>query len=429
MHTTPPPHNPEAELDVLAACLASETALAGAHALGLLAKDFYVGLHGDLYVLMSSISAKGSPVDLVTILQAAGNTSELYGLAIDLMGRFAIQAHADYKVGLVIDAARRRAAIVACYESMVDLRDPSAEDPVSDSVARLMAVNTERSREAVHDFGDVAQERLATIYAAAMGERRTASVETGLYDLDRMARIEAGEMIVLGARPSAGKTAIGVQVLTHVARSLPVLFFSLEMSREAIAGRYFTGETATSAHRQQSGYLQEHEIAGVATAAERAKTLRFRIDDRVGLTVAQIAATARREHIRSGGLGLVVIDHLVKVKAADAKATGHARLTQISNDLKNLARQLQVPFLVLAQLNRDSDKQERKPRASDLRESGSIEEDADHIWLLHRPERDKGFCGAELLVEKQRNGPCGVVHLTFDAARTRFECQERMGVL
>lgn len=427
-----PPHDKDAEQAVLGSILVDSLALAIA-ADKLRPEDLYLEAHRVIFAAALDLFQRHQPVDLVTLRDALGDRLEAaggYPYLVDLAGSIPTTAHVGFYADSIAEKAARREAIRVHAESLAALYDPHSEDPITESLGKLMTVTVERGEESCHEFEGVLGDRYAEIHNAVKNPRSVlqAAFDFGLFDLDQMIRAEAGDMVVIGARPSAGKTALALQVMTHVAASKPVLFFSLEMSRRAIASRYFSLETGVSARRQFSGHLNEAELESVKTTYVNSAGLQYVIDDRPGLTVAQIAATTQRQMVKRGGpFGLVVVDHLGKVRAADSRATGHRQLAQISNDLKELGRKLNTPILVLAQLNRDVEKRggtESEPRMSDLRESGCIEEDADVIMLLHRPDREASHSIAKVIVAKNRNGQCGKIPLVFDSARTRFACQE-----
>jgi replicative DNA helicase len=422
-----PPHDLDAEHTVLACCMADRYALAAVVGADLKPEDFYRHGHQEIYRAIRGLFAKGDPVDLLTLKAALGGRLESvggYGYLVDVAGSIPTTAHIEHYAAIVAEKADRRRAIAVVAESWQALHDPETPDPVTDALGKLMAVGGGRSKAAVVDFHAVVEDRLNAIHQAARNPAtaKGGCVTTGIYDVDKLVRIEPGDMVVIAARPSAGKTALALQIMANIAQDAPVLFFSLEMSKEAMASRYLTARTGVSSRRQMGGYVGAEELDAIGGAWTEALGLQFRIDDRPGLTVAQIAAAAHREAVTLGRpLGAIFIDHMGKVRPADSRASGHAKLTQVSNDLKQLFRSMKVPGVVLNQLNREVEKRNDKPRMSDIRESGSIEEDADVIGLLHRPGRDEAMGQASLYFAKNRNGQTGDVDLIFNAAKTCFE--------
>lgn len=438
MDSRVPPQSAEAEQHVLACCLSSAYALVQVADL-LKPSDFYRQTNGRLFARLLKLHRQGKPVDLMSAREGLSE-EELEGIGgfdylVDLASSVPTTAHALYYAGLVADRALRREAILACHASIEKLHDLEVEDPVTVVQGAIMGVDTRASGQVVKHFGTLVEEAFEPIRQRAMdplGSRVDRSVETGLHDLDQIAWIERNDLIVLGARPSCGKTAIALQVMLHAAQAgRRVLFFSLEMSAEAMVKRYYSLKTGIGSHRIRSGSVSQSELGKMADAIAKAVTLPFFIDDRPALTVAQIAATCEREEAtHDEKLGLIVIDHMLKVQPASPNpGRRHTEMTQICGDLKRLNRRLGVPVLALYQLNRGSEKDNREPGMADLRESGSIEEDADHIWLLHRPDREAKFSDTKLIVAKNRNGACGHVDMVFDAARTQFACAAFSGAV
>lgn len=414
-----PPHDLDAEQAMLAGVLQNKTAMAAVMATGLRPDDCYHQCNEAILAAAYELTRKGQPTDLVTVKAAVeGKPSIDFDYLLDVATGPVLSSLTAHYAAIVLEKARRRAAIEVLTEGLVALYDPHSEDPVSQIQARVMGIETRQATATAVDFHE------AVDVAQKPAER---AFSTGFYDLDQLAWVEPGDFVILGARPSDGKTALALQIMLAVSAGLRVLFQSLEMPKKAIAIRYLSMAAEVSGYQLRTGHLRQFEREAVTNAGADAGDLKLRIDDRAGLTVAQIAASLRREML-AGPVGLLVVDHLLKVRPADPRASRHAQMTQISNDLAQLGRQTGVPILGLYQLNRASANEQRKPRASDLRESGSVEEDADHIWLLHRPDHHAMFSAAELLVEKNRNGPCGLVKLTFEAARTRFKSVERMAL-
>lgn len=423
-----PPHDEAAEQQLLSAALQSKKAMAAIVGVGLAPEDFYHPAHDTIWRAALDLTRAGKPVDTIMVRDRLGDAGELDAVGgwpylCDLMTAMVIPGVAKHYAEIVIEKARRRAAVYACHDSLADLYDPASTDPVSLAQGRLMGIKDRTSAESTVDFVSAVEEAYDPILKRIEDPNASTprAFKTGLYDLDNVAWVEPGEYVVLGARPSDGKTALALQVMLEVAAGKRVLFHSLEMPRRTIAMRYLATLAGVSSHRLRTGYLSSEEQAAIKGAYAAANGLQMRIDDRPGLTVAQIVASARREQ-QNGKLGLLVVDHLLKVRPADARASRHQQMAQISNDLAVFGKESGVAVMGLYQLNRASANEQRKPRLSDLRESGSAEEDADHVWLLHRPDHLKAFSPAELLVEKNRNGPCGLVNLMFQSALTRFEC-------
>jgi replicative DNA helicase len=246
--------------------------------------------------------------------------------------------------------------------------------------------------------------------------------------------LHPGEMIVIAARPSMGKTSLAMNIVEHVVieQKLPVGVFSLEMTAESLVLRMLCSRSRVNLRNVREGFLAERDFPKLTGAAGKMASAPLFIDDTAGLSILQLRAKARRMH-QQHGVKLLVVDYLqlLHSTARRAQENRQQEIADISNGIKALAKELQVPVIVLAQLNRELEKDKsRKPRLSDLRESGSIEQDADLVGLLYKPSSDdeEGGGGEDqdsrpvnLLIAKQRNGPTGDVNLTFLKSITRFE--------
>lgn len=422
-----PPHSQEFERAVLGACLLSVESVAQAVD-ALTVGDFYQMAHGRLFEVLEAMYRKGEPIDLLTIYAATAGDLELNGLARDVFGEVTTSHHTDYYIGELVKLAARRRTIAACHEALSDLHDPEAEDSPSKALGRVMGAQLEAAGRAV-EVGTVAEVVCEQSRQAMVRRDRglvvAPAITTGFYDLDHMYTAESGDYIILAARPSAGKTALVLQMLLHAAESgASVYFASLEMRKERIVRRLLAQLTGISTRRQVLGMMTDAELTRLGEAAASLQALRtLYIDDRPGLTIAQIMAAAQVHKARHG-LGLLAVDHLSLVTYANPRAGSYEGMTQVSKDTKTMARRLGVPTIAVAQLSRDVEKGDRKPKMSDLRDSGSLEQDADTIWMPHRPDRTSKHSEAELCVVKNRDGECGDVQLHFDAERTLFSSVE-----
>jgi replicative DNA helicase len=256
-------------------------------------------------------------------------------------------------------------------------------------------------------------------------------VPTGFYDLDRMTSgLQAGDLVVLAARPSMGKTAFAINIAEHVAlnEGLPVAVFSMEMGAAQLAVRVVGSIGRIDQGHLRTGKLTDEEWPRLTDAIERLRTVSLHIDETAGLTSSELRANARRLARRCGKLGLIVVDYL-QLMTGSSSGDGENRATElgeISRGLKMLAKELQCPVIALSQLNRGVEQRtDKRPMMSDLRESGAIEQDADIIMFIyrddyyHKDSKDPGV--AEIIIGKQRNGPTGAVRLTFLKPLTRFE--------
>jgi replicative DNA helicase len=250
---------------------------------------------------------------------------------------------------------------------------------------------------------------------------------TGYIDLDdKTAGLQNSELIIIAARPSVGKTAFALNLVRHIAveEAQPVFFVSLEQSRIELAERLLCCQARVDSHKLRKGHLSADDIQKLSEAGEVLRPAKLWIDDSPGQGMLRIAANARRLKLRHK-IGLVVIDYLQLIEPDNRRDSRQEQVANISRRLKFLARELQIPVVALAQVNRSSeDRQDHRPRLADLRESGSIEQDADTVMLLHRPEmyepgQHEGT--VEVLIAKQRNGPTGEITLTYIKQFMRFE--------
>jgi replicative DNA helicase len=256
-------------------------------------------------------------------------------------------------------------------------------------------------------------------------------VPTGFYDLDRMtAGFQAGDLIVLAARPSMGKTALAINIAEHVAlnEGLPVAVFSMEMGAAQLAVRIVGSIGRIDQSHLRTGKLTDEEWPRLTEAIERLRTISLHIDETAGLTSSELRANARRLSRQCGKLGLIVVDYLQLMSGSTNDGENRAtELGEISRGLKMLAKELQCPLIALSQLNRSVEQRpDKRPMMSDLRESGAIEQDADIIMFIYRDEYyTKDACKepgvAEVIIAKQRNGPTGTVKLAFLRQITKFE--------
>jgi replicative DNA helicase len=286
-------------------------------------------------------------------------------------------------------------------------------------------------RQGFQSMGNLVVELLDRVEEMSQNPNDITGVPTGFFDLDRMTSgMQAGDLIVLAARPSMGKTALAINIAENVAlkEGLPVAVFSMEMGASQLAIRIVGSIGRIDQGRLRTGKLQDEEWPRLAEAVERLRTVSLSIDETPGLTPSELRASARRLARNCGKLGLVVVDYL-QLMSGSSGSDGDNRATElgeISRGLKMLAKELQCPVIALSQLNRGVEQRtDKRPMMSDLRESGAIEQDADVIMFIYRDDyynKDSKEPGvAEIIIGKQRNGPTGTVKLTFLKPITKFE--------
>ncbi|MGD0874816.1 MAG: replicative DNA helicase [Acidimicrobiales bacterium] len=428
-----PPHNFDAEESVLGAMLLSRDAIAVVvEQVG--AEDFYKPSHAHIYEAITSLYARGEPADFVTVpeelrrvgvLDASGGAAALIALqantpAISSANRYAriVQEHALLR--RLIGVAHEIAEIG--YEVPTDVAGAldQAEALVFD-VAQRRTSDTVRS---LKDLLTESLERLDHLYDR--GETIT-GVPTGYGELDYLlSGLQPSNLIVVGARPSMGKTAFALGLAANAASNhgVPVLFFSLEMSHLEIAQRVLAAEARLDVTKLRNGRLLDSDWPRISSAIGRIDMAPLFIDDNPNVTIMDIRAKARRMR-SSDGIGLVVIDYLQLMTGRSSAENRQVEISEISRGLKILARELQLPVVALSQLSRGLEaRADKRPMLADLRESGAIEQDADVVMFIYRDEvynpesADRGT--AEVLVAKHRNGPTGSAHLAFIANYAKF---------
>jgi replicative DNA helicase len=433
-----PPHNLEAEESLLGAMLLSRDAIAAAIERCSPA-DFYKPSHAQIFGAITSLYAQGEPADAVTVaeeLRRAGTLEEVGGAA--MLG--SLQSNTP-----AISSAGRYARIVeenSLLRRLIGVAQEIAEigyglpDDVANAIdqaeAMVFEVAQRRSADSIvslHDLLSRSLDRLEELYDR--GETIT-GVPTGYQDLDEhLSGLQPSNLVVVGGRPSMGKTAFALGLAANAAMlGTPVLFFSLEMSHLEVAQRVLCAEARVDATRMRNGRLLEADWPKISNAIGRIGGAPLHIDDNPNVTVMDIRAKARRMRARDG-LGLVVVDYLQLMSGRLAAENRQVEISEISRGLKILARELAIPVVALSQLSRGLESRaDKRPMLADLRESGAIEQDADVVMFIYRDEiynpdsPDRG--AAEIHIAKHRNGPTGAVQLAFVANYARFANMARV---
>ncbi len=437
------PHDLGAERSVLGALMMSPDRLVEVSEVCKPA-DFFERRHRLLYETMIELDARGQVVDGVTLtstLRATRKLGEVGGISYlgDVASSVSTSAHVKHHASLVAETAKLRGLIEASNEIVAKaMETPPDRDEVQtlidESESAIFSVAASGETRGAAGVSSILDEVFHGLEAQRDRGEFT-GIPSGFYDLDEMlGGFNPGEMTVIAARPAMGKTAFVLNLMdhasTHVADSLgyapSVLFFSLEMGRASIVQRMLVARAQVEAHRLRSGRLHDREYADLVEAAGVLKSARLFIDDTPGLSIMALRSRARRlkaEH----GLDMIVIDYL---QLLSAKAESRQQeISMISRSLKELARELEIPLITLAQLSRSVEsREEKRPQLSDLRESGSIEQDADVVAMLYRAEYyfpiDENKGKAEVLIVKHRNGATGTVELQFQGPMLRFSNRE-----
>ncbi len=439
-----PPHSIEAEMGVLGCALLSPNESLG-ECVEKLKDDgqlaFYDLRHQTIYETLASMFNSRMPVDLITVQQNLKNRQlldQVGGIAYlsQLQDAVPSAANLSYYLEIVREKYLLRKLITTCSGVVGKVFDYEGEvESLLDEVEKeILRVNESRSQTNLIPVNTLVHEAIATIENYFSRNGQLGGLATGFMDLDKMTDgLHGGEMIVIAARPSRGKTSLGMNIAEHVALELklPVGVFSLEMSSASLVLRMMCSLARVNLRSIREGFMSESDFPKLTNAAGRLSAAKLYIDDTAGLSILQLRARARRL-AQQHGVKLFVIDYLQLLNSTSqrAKENRQQEIADISSGIKALAKELNVPVIVLAQLNREIEKDKnRKPRMSDLRESGSIEQDADLIGLLYKPDSDEDEVApvesdglpVSLVIAKQRNGPTGDVPLTFLKPYTRFE--------
>jgi replicative DNA helicase len=442
------PHSIESEEGLLAACLidGGREILTECIEAKIAAEFFYKTAHQEIYRALIALYETGEPVDeilLLEYLRKNGLEEEVGGIAAiyAIQNRIETPAHARYFAKIVHEKylLRRlirtsREAIEACYEQQEDM-STFIEKIEQD----IFEISRDRITDAAKPIRESLDEAVSDIHALLNGKDDADGVMSGFRDLDGMTYgFHPGQMIVLAARPSVGKTSLAMNFAEHAIlpdggrKSSGVLVFSLEMTASQLAMRLICSRARVDMKRIRDRVISKQDSADIANSVKELRSAPLWIDDASSSTILDLRAKARRLHTKSP-LGLVVVDYLQLIRGTDNRVQREQQIADISRGMKGMAKELNIPVVVLSQLNRESEKENRDPRLSDLRESGSIEQDADVVMLLHRPKKrdeddgvqDGGMPGdvehIKLIIAKQRNGPVGDIDLTFVRRYTRYE--------
>jgi replicative DNA helicase len=435
-----PPHSQEAESSVLGGLLLDNNSWDKVADL-LVEADFYRYEHRLVFASITSLVNTNRPADVITVfeqMQSQGKAEEVGGLAY--LNSLAQYVPSSANIRRYAEIVRERSIL----RKLVSVSDEIATSalntngrPVTnildEAEQKIFSIGEEgsRMRQGFQSMDKLVVQLLDRVEEMSQNPNDITGVPTGFFDLDRMTSgMQAGDLIVLAARPSMGKTALAINIAEHVAlqEDLPVAVFSMEMGASQLAIRIVGSIGRIDQGRLRTGKLIDDEWPRLSDAIERLKTVSLSIDETPGLTTSELRASARRLARSCGKLGLVVVDYL-QLMSGSGGGDGENRATElgeISRGLKMLAKELQCPVIALSQLNRGVEQRtDKRPMMSDLRESGAIEQDADVIMFIYRDDyynkdsKDPGV--AEIIIAKQRNGPTGMVKLTFLKPITKFE--------
>ena len=429
------PHNLEAERSVLGAILVHNDAFNLA-AQVIDSNDFYRDAHRRIFDKMVALNERHDAIDFITLkeeLARSGQLDDVGGPAYiaSLADGVPRATNVEYYAKIVKEKSTLRNLIYAANKILTNAYEADQESDLvlDEAESAIFAVADDRLKAGFVPMRDLVKESFPKIEQLFEQKRLITGVPTGFVDLDEMTRgLQGGDLVIVAARPSMGKTSLVLNIAQYVATQPEhsVGFFSLEMSKESLFLRLLTAEAQVDGHRLLSGAIGGKDYGRISHALETLSAMKLFIDDSASISVLEMRAKSRRlqaEH----GLSLLVVDYIQLMSGRGRFENRTLELASISRSLKGLAKELNVPIVVLSQLSRAPEaRSDHRPQLSDLRESGALEQDADVVVLIYRDDvynkdpnsPDAGT--AELILAKQRNGPTGVVRLAFLREQTRF---------
>ncbi|GAA2051770.1 MULTISPECIES: replicative DNA helicase [Streptomyces] len=430
-----PPQDVRAEQSVLGGMLLSKDAIADVVET-LRGADFYKPAHETIYAAILDLYAKGEPADPITVANELTKRGELAkvggaGYVHSIVQMVPTAANALYYAEIVHDKAVLRRLVQAGTRitQMGYAADGDVDDIVNTAQAEVYQVTEQRTSEDYLPLSDIMEGALDEIEAIGARSGEMTGVPTGFTDLDALTNgLHPGQMIVIAARPAMGKSTLALDFARacSIKHKLPSVIFSLEMGRNEIAMRLLSAEARVALHHMRSGSMTDEDWTRVARQMTEVNDAPLYIDDSPNLSMMEIRAKCRRLKQRND-LRLVVIDYLQLMQSGGSRRpeSRQQEVSEMSRNLKLLAKELEVPVIALSQLNRGPEQRtDKKPMVSDLRESGSIEQDADMVILLHREdayEKESPRAGeADLIVAKHRNGPTATITVAFQGHYSRF---------
>ncbi len=431
-----PPHTLEAEKAVIGAILLDNAALSIAieH---ISEEAFYKKAHRDIFQAMEHLFQKGEAIDVITLseelkrlgtYQSAGGASYL----ATILDEVHTSANIEHYARLVLEKYILRRLISVSGEVATECysAERETEDILDDAEKRIFEISEKGVRKGFIPIGRIIKQRFENIEELYESRRHVSGLPSAFDELDSYTSgFQNSDLVIIAGRPSMGKTSFALNIAQHLAirEKVPVGLFSLEMANEQLVMRLLCSEARVDSHRLRTGYLKSKEYAELAIVAGYLSEAPIYIDDTAGISTMEIRAKARRLKAEVN-VGLIIIDYLQLISVRERAENRQQQISIISRGLKALAKELDVPVIALSQLSRAVEARggDRRPMLSDLRESGAIEQDADVVLFLYRPEiyegdesESKGT--AELIIGKQRNGPTGTIKLAFIKEYTRFE--------
>jgi len=439
------PHNIDMEQALLACCILE----GGQESMSLCVEEkikpesFYKPSHQLIYSALEELYREGAATDEIILadkLETRGDLEAVggHGYILEITNRIDTPSHLPHYLRRVRDNYLLRELIRVSTQTVEKAyADVDDIDQFVESVEKsIFEVSQDRISDSARPLSESVDSAIALVNKMLQNKGELTGVTTGFLDLDKMTTgLHPGEMIVVAARPAMGKTSLALNMAEAAIcpkpgrPAVPTLMFSLEMPSEQLAMRLICSRSRVNMSKLRDGFIPKEKQQDLAKCAQELKAAPLYIDDSSGLTILELRAKARRiANKLKHGLGLILVDYLQLVAGTDNRVPREQQIAEISRGMKGMAKELGVPVIVLGQLNRESEKEKRQPRVSDLRESGSIEQDADVVLLLSKPrdyneEEDQAneVVARDLIIAKQRNGPVGTVPLHFTKNLTRFE--------
>ncbi|MFA5099202.1 MAG: replicative DNA helicase [Candidatus Paceibacterota bacterium] len=436
-----PPQDIEAERSVLGALMLDKEAIIKVADL-INPSDFYQPAHAKIFDAIFELFEKGEPIDVLSVSKKLKDKDELNNVGgssylTDIINSVPTASHIAYYAKIVRQKKVLRQLIGASSEITEKVFDTSGdpEDLLDDIEQKIFSISQQSRPQNFVPIKDELKSAYERIEKLHQGEKGLRGITTGYDEIDSyLSGLQKSDLIVLGARPSLGKTALCLDIARNAAvkTKLPVGIFSLEMSRDQIVDRIIASEAQVALWELRSGRIKDEiEFEMIQAALDRLAQAPIYIDDTPSANIIQLRSMARRLQIEHG-LGLLVVDYLQLIQPRNHSDNMVAAMTEVSRGLKALARELEVPVLAAAQLSRAVEQRDIKiPRLADLRESGSIEQDADVVMFIYRKDKEKLDLQpeeqntAEIIIAKHRNGPVGSVKLKFDPDKVTFRPIEK----
>ncbi len=426
------PYNLEAEAAILGNMILDEKALV--NAMDKLDEEcFYAAANKTIFNAISKLFEEGVPVDMVTLSEKLGDKLDNVG-GIAYITKIAQNVFTKENLEQYIDIARDKKTLRRLIESASEIMDMgmkdefSASDVIDKSEQLIFRISEQQGTKSFSHIGEIVKTTLAILDERKKRGGKVTGIRTGFTGLDAAtAGLQNSNLIILAARPGVGKTSFALNIAQNAAirEKVPVAIFSLEMSKDELVNRVISSEALVESGKLRVGDIDAADMTKIAHSLKDIITAPVYIDDTPGITVAEIRAKCRRLKMEKG-LGLVVIDYLQLMQSSKSRGESRAQeVSEMSRSLKIMAKELNIPVITLSQLNRSSEKLSRRPMLSDLRESGSIEQDADIVIMLSRPlaeENAEESTGniVECILAKNRAGECGIINLAWRGEYTKF---------